>query len=170
MFNLGGFDSAKVQQDKIATTFLTVTHRVKTSPGYCRYPLLYYARAVDSMLLAALSAIAAQQSNGTQAMADACNQLLDYVATHPNVGLWHHTCDMILAVHTDASYLSEAGGKSRAAGHFYLTNQSNKKAQLWSRSDTVSHHQACDVIRVQSKTLSTVLQGRQKNIQQRHWH
>ena len=33
---------------------------------------------------------------------------------------------MILAVHTDASYLFEAGGKSRAVGHFYLTNQSNK--------------------------------------------
>ncbi len=34
---------------------------------------------------------------------------------------------MILAVHTDASYLPEIGGKSRAAGHFYLTNQNNKK-------------------------------------------
>ncbi len=33
---------------------------------------------------------------------------------------------MIFAVHPDASYLSKAGGKSRAAGHFYLTNQSNK--------------------------------------------
>jgi hypothetical protein len=33
---------------------------------------------------------------------------------------------MILAVHIHASYLSEAGGKSRAAGHFYLTNQNNK--------------------------------------------
>jgi hypothetical protein len=33
---------------------------------------------------------------------------------------------MILAVHTDASYLSEAGGKSCAAGHFYLTNQNNE--------------------------------------------
>ena len=29
---------------------------------------------------------------------------------------------MILTVHTDALYLSEMGGKSRAAGHFYLTN------------------------------------------------
>jgi hypothetical protein len=29
---------------------------------------------------------------------------------------------MILAVHTDASYLSEPGGKSRASAHFYLTN------------------------------------------------
>jgi hypothetical protein len=33
---------------------------------------------------------------------------------------------MILAVHIDASYLSKASGKSRAAGHFYLTNQNNK--------------------------------------------
>jgi hypothetical protein len=55
-------------------------------------------------------------------MADARNQLLDYVATHPNTGLRHHACDMILAVHMDASYLSKAGGKSCAAGHFYLIN------------------------------------------------
>jgi hypothetical protein len=33
---------------------------------------------------------------------------------------------MILAVHTDTSYLSKVGGKSCAAGHFYLTNQNNK--------------------------------------------
>jgi hypothetical protein len=33
---------------------------------------------------------------------------------------------MILAVHMDASYLSIAGGKSREAGHFYLTNQNDK--------------------------------------------
>jgi hypothetical protein len=33
---------------------------------------------------------------------------------------------MILALHMDASYLSEAGGKSRAARHFYFTNQNNK--------------------------------------------
>jgi hypothetical protein len=89
--------------------------------------LLYYVQAVNPTLLAALSAIAAQQSNGTQAVADACNQLLlHYVATHPNAGLQYHACDMILAVHMDASYLSKAGGKSCAVGHFYLTNQNNK--------------------------------------------
>ena len=84
--------------------------------------LLYYGRAVDSTLLTALSAITARQSNGTQAVAEECHQLIDYVATHPDTGIRYHACDMILAVHTDASYLSELGGKSRAAGHFYLTN------------------------------------------------
>jgi hypothetical protein len=78
------------------------------------------------MLLAALSTIAVQQSNSTEAVAEACNQLLDYIATHPNAGLQYQACDMIPAVHTDASYLSKAGGKSCATGHFYLTNQNNK--------------------------------------------
>jgi hypothetical protein len=34
---------------------------------------------------------------------------------------------MILAVHTDVSYLSEQEGKSRAAAHFYLTNKGDKE-------------------------------------------
>jgi hypothetical protein len=78
------------------------------------------------MILAALSAIAARQTNGTLAMADAFNQLLNYIATHPNTGLWYHACDMILAVHMDPSYLSKAGGKNCVAGHFYLTNQNDE--------------------------------------------
>ena len=59
-------------------------------------------------------------------MADACHQLLDYVATHHNAGIWYKVFDMVLSVHTDASYLSEPGGKSRAAGHFYLSNRNDK--------------------------------------------
>jgi hypothetical protein len=49
--------------------------------------LMYYAQAVDPTLLATLSAILAQQANGTRAVAVACHQLLDYVATHPNAGI-----------------------------------------------------------------------------------
>jgi hypothetical protein len=58
--------------------------------------LLYYGRAVDPTLLTAVSSIATRQSNGTQAVAIACDQLLDYVATHPNAGIRYKTCDMIL--------------------------------------------------------------------------
>jgi hypothetical protein len=49
--------------------------------------LLYYGRAVDPTLLTALSSIAARQANGTTAVAESCQQLLDYVATHPNAGI-----------------------------------------------------------------------------------
>ena len=41
--------------------------------------LLYYGRAVEPTLLAALSTITSQQSNGTKAVSNACNNLLDYV-------------------------------------------------------------------------------------------
>jgi hypothetical protein len=84
--------------------------------------LLYYAQAVDPTLLATLSAIAACQSNSTRAVADVCHQLLDYVATHPNAGIWYKVCDMVLSLHTDTSYHSKSGSKSRAGGHFYLSN------------------------------------------------
>jgi hypothetical protein len=59
-------------------------------------------------------------------VADACHQLLDYVATHPNAGIQYKVCNMVLSVHTDASYLSKPGGNSRAAGHFYLSNCNDK--------------------------------------------
>jgi hypothetical protein len=89
--------------------------------------LLYYARAVDPTLLATLSAIfAACQSKGTRAVANACHQLLDYITTHPNAGIWYKVCNMVLSVHTDVSYLSKPGGKSRVAGYFYLSNHNDK--------------------------------------------
>ena len=89
--------------------------------------LHYYGRAVDPTLLTALSSIAARQCNGTVAVAKACQQLPDYVATHPNAGIRYKACDMILAVHTDASFLAKLGDKSRASAHFYLTNDGNEE-------------------------------------------
>jgi hypothetical protein len=46
--------------------------------------LLYYARAIDCVLLPALNAIAGRQANPTQKTMDKCNRVLDYVATHQN--------------------------------------------------------------------------------------
>jgi hypothetical protein len=87
--------------------------------------LLCYGRAFDPMLLTALSSIAARQANGTTVVDKSCQQPLDYVATHSNAGICYKACDMILAVHTDTSYLLEQNSKSRASAHFYLTNQDN---------------------------------------------
>ena len=46
--------------------------------------------------------------------------MLDYLAMHPDATVRFYASDMILNIHSDASYLSEPGGKSRAAGHFFL--------------------------------------------------
>ena len=48
---------------------------------------------------------------------------MDYCATHPDAIIRYHASDMILALHSDGSYLSEPNSKSRAAGHYYLTNK-----------------------------------------------
>ena len=69
--------------------------------------LLYYSQAVNPILACALSSIAAKQTNGMTSVLNACHQLLDYVATHPHAALHCHARKMILAVHSNASYLSE---------------------------------------------------------------
>eukprot|EP00804_Cyclotella_cryptica_P013778 CCRYP_016889-RB/>CCRYP_016889-RB protein AED:0.43 eAED:0.43 QI:0/-1/0/1/-1/1/1/0/210 len=87
--------------------------------------LLYYSRADDPTLTAALSTITSQQSNGMQAVLDVCKQLLDCAAMHPNASIWYCASNMILASDTYGSYLSKPEGKSRAAAYFYLTKQND---------------------------------------------
>jgi hypothetical protein len=70
--------------------------------------LLYYARAVDSMLLVALSSLASAQTAPTQHTMTLVRWLLDYVATNLDAILTYKKSNMVLAVHSDASYLSEA--------------------------------------------------------------
>ncbi len=49
------------------------------------------------------------------------------MATHPNAGICYRACNMILPIHTNALYLCKQDRKSCASGHFYLTNNGNKK-------------------------------------------
>ena len=47
-------------------------------------------------------------------------QLLDYMHTNPNAVIRFRSSDMILNVHSDASYLSEGSGRSQAGGYFFM--------------------------------------------------
>ena len=68
------------------------------------------------------SAIASQSTNPIQETFRQTQQLLDYLATHQDDAiLTYNKSDMILAVHADASYLSEPKARSRAGGHFFLS-------------------------------------------------
>ena len=62
------------------------------------------------------------------------HQFLDYVATHPDNIVTYNASDMVLAVHSDASYFSESNARSCAGGHFSMSNNSadppNKGAVL----------------------------------------
>jgi hypothetical protein len=82
--------------------------------------ILYYARAVDMTVLMALSTIASEQTKGTERTLKKAYQVLDYLATHPNVVVQFRASDMVMNIHSDASYLSESKARSRACGHFFM--------------------------------------------------
>ena len=71
--------------------------------------ILYYARAVDMTVLAALSTIAIDQTKATERTMKRCIQLLDYLASNQNAKVRFHASDMVMNIHSDASYLSESG-------------------------------------------------------------
>ncbi len=83
--------------------------------------LLYHARAVDSTILTTLNAIAIQQAAPTQATLEEIQQVLDYCASQEEAILTYHKSSMILAIHSNASYLNERKSRSKAGGHFYLS-------------------------------------------------
>ena len=56
-------------------------------------------------MLAALGSISAQQEKGTEQTYADTLWLLNYAATHPNSTIWYTASDMVLHLHSDASYL-----------------------------------------------------------------
>ena len=86
---------------------------------------LFLGRAVDPTLLCPISAIASQSANPTEDTMRQTQQLLDYLSTTDDAVLTFNASDMKLAVHSDASYLSEPKARSRAGGHFFLSNSAD---------------------------------------------
>eukprot|EP00956_Cyclotella_meneghiniana_P017217 scaffold27841_cov34-Cyclotella_meneghiniana.AAC.3 len=87
--------------------------------------LLFLARAVYSTLLTPISAIAAQCAEPTEETMKQTKQLLDYIASQEEAVITYNKSSMILAVHSDASYLSEPKARSRAGGHFFLSHDTD---------------------------------------------
>jgi hypothetical protein len=95
--------------DKQCTTIQKITGSV-----------LYYSRAVDPTVLMPLNDIAKEKTRATEKTKTAAGQLLDYLVTHPDAKIRCHASDMILHIHSDASYLSVSKARSRLGGLFYL--------------------------------------------------
>jgi hypothetical protein len=71
---------------------------------------LFLGRAVDNTILVALRSLAAQQAAPTEETRKQAKQLLDYVATQEEAIITYRASDMVLACHSNASYLSKQGG------------------------------------------------------------
>ena len=89
--------------------------------------LLYVGRAFNNKLLVALSAIGSQQAAATEETTEAIEQLMDYVATYPDYGIFFRKSDMILAAHADAVFLNKSKAISRAGAYIFLSENEPKQ-------------------------------------------
>ena len=121
---------ARVQYTPPADTSPILSTADKTRIQQIVGVFLYYARAVDPTMLPALNELGSQQANPTARTAQLIAQFLDYAATHQDAVIRYTPSDMILHVHSDASYLSVINSRSRAAGHFFLSSAFDPKTSL----------------------------------------
>jgi hypothetical protein len=85
--------------------------------------LLYYARAVDSTILPALSPHATKQEKPTHKKIEKVKQLLDYCATQDEAIITYSASKMILCIHSNAGYCNKKNTCSQAGRHFYPIEQ-----------------------------------------------
>ena len=71
-------------------------------------------------ILLAHNDIATQKAKPAESTMKEVHQLLGYMATHPKAIIRFHASDMILNIHSDASYCSAVRGCSREGGYFFL--------------------------------------------------
>jgi hypothetical protein len=81
-----------------------------------------------------LNDIATEQTKATAKTQAATNQMLDYLAIHPDATIRYHSFNMVLLIHSDASYLSVSNARSRLGGLFFLGNKSPSKKLLTDQS------------------------------------
>jgi hypothetical protein len=109
---------AKTQFVNEETTSPTLSDKDVNKLQQLTGTLLYYARAVDPTLIMPINVLASVQSNVTEVTEEKVIKLLNYLNTHPETKIRYHASDMILHIHSDASYLSKNGAKSRAGDSF----------------------------------------------------
>ena len=77
---------------------------------------LFYSRAVEPTMLTALSIITTELTQGTDTTKQKAEHFLAYAIAHPNDTIKFYKSDMILKIHSGASYLSEQQGRSCTRG------------------------------------------------------
>ena len=74
-------------------------------------------------LLVPLRNLESALAHGTEATYGAMVQLLNYFATHRDAFIWYKQSNMIIAINSDASYMSEKKECIQTGSHFFLNNK-----------------------------------------------
>jgi hypothetical protein len=85
---------------------------------------------VDLTVLMPLNDIATEQKKATEKTQAAKKQLLDYLATHTDATIRYHASDMILHIHSDASYLSVSNASNHLGCLFFCGDKSPQEDNL----------------------------------------
>jgi hypothetical protein len=101
-------------------------------------------------MLVALGSLVAVRTKATQLANTAVSQLLDYAPTLPDAVVHFRSSTMILSIHSDTSYLSEAKARSRAGGLFFLSEPP------LSLAPTAAAHPLNSAIHVNSNILCVI--------------
>ena len=120
---------------------------------------LYYSRGCDPTIIVALNEISNSQAAPTEHTSKACDMLLDYLSTHPDATIRYHASDMILAVCSDAAYLVLPNARSRAAGHFFLTDLPSATSSPPNPKLNGAVHVLCKTIRTVAASASEAETG-----------
>jgi hypothetical protein len=84
---------------------------------------LFLAWAIDGTILTPLSALASKQATPTETTMEKCLQFLKYTASQEDAILTYKASNMVLAIHSNASYLFEPEALSQAGGHMFMAGQ-----------------------------------------------
>jgi hypothetical protein len=139
----------KYGQDNQATDPINTSPKLNEANKKCIQQIvrsfLYYAHAVDPTILMALSAITSQQALTTEDACNRVNQFLDYMTTHPDAKIQYCASDMVLNVHSDASYLSAPNAQSCAGGYLFLDSTPCDGSPIWINGAV---HIACTILKL----------------------
>ena len=131
---------ATIQYAKSADTSNKIDDDGKKCIQQVTVTFLYNSRAADPTMLVALSEIASRETSPIEATMDKAKYFLDYAASHPDAILSYSASDMVIASHSDASYLNKPKERSRAGGNFFHVGQLSEPSKQWSSLGHCTNH------------------------------
>ena len=81
--------------------------------------LFYYKHTVDNKFLVAFSYIGAKQAASAEATAAAIKQLIYYITTYLNDGIFYCESGMVRAAYYDVRFHNKSKGHIRTGSHFF---------------------------------------------------
>ena len=159
---------AKVQYAKQAAKSPTVDAKTKKFIQQVCSKFLFLARAVDSTLLCPISAIASQAANPTEETLELIHHLLDYLGTQEEAVFTYNASNMVLAAHSNTSYLSKPNAKKQSRRTLLPFQQHHHTTKQRRHPKYSTYYTTHDVISNGSRISRSVHNGMRGSLHQNH--